>query len=78
MNAAGVVQNATDYYPYGKPMPGRSHYGTNHEGYRYQFTGHERDGETNYQYHGARYYDEDLARYMSVDPWAMQFHAWSP
>lgn len=77
MNAAGVVQNATDYYPYGKPMPGRSHYGTNYEGYRYQFTGHERDGETNYQYHGARYYDEDLARYMSVDPLAMKFHAWS-
>ena len=77
MNASGVIQNATDYYPYGKPMPGRSHYGTNHEGYRYQFTGHERDGETNYQYHGARYYDEDLARYMSVDPLAMKFHAWS-
>lgn len=47
------------------------------ESYPYQFTGHEKDGETNYQYHGARYYDEDLARYMSVDPLAQQYHAWS-
>ncbi|AEA43728.1 RHS repeat-associated core domain protein [Fluviicola taffensis DSM 16823] len=58
-------------------LPNRNTFATNHEGYRYQYTGHERDGETNYQYHGARYYDEDLARYMSVDPWADKYPAWS-
>lgn len=77
MNATGAVQNALDYYPYGKKMPARNWFSTDYEGYRYQFTGHEKDGETNYQYHGARYYDEDLAKYMSVDPLAQQYHAWS-
>lgn len=77
LNAAGAIQNALDYYPYGKKMPARSWFSTNYEGYRYQFTGHEKDGETNYQYHGARYYDEDLARYMSVDPWADKYANWS-
>ncbi|AEA43723.1 RHS repeat-associated core domain protein [Fluviicola taffensis DSM 16823] len=77
LNAAGTIQNAMDYYPYGKVLPNRNTFATNHEGYRYQYTGHERDGETNYQYHGARYYDEDLARYMSVDPWADKYPAWS-
>lgn len=77
LNAAGAIQNAWDYYPYGKKMPARNWFSTGYEGYRYQFTGHEKDGETNYQYHGARYYDEDLARYMSVDPWADKYANWS-
>ena len=78
LSSGGDALNAMDYYPYGKKMPARIWYGTNQEGYRYQYTGHEYDGETGYQYHGARYYDEELARYMSVDPWAKKFHAWSP
>lgn len=77
LNATGAMQNAWDYYPYGKKMPARNWFSTDYEGYRYQFTGHEKDGETNYQYHGARYYDEDLARYMSVDPWADKYANWS-
>ena len=77
LDAGGVIQNAIDYYPYGKKMPTRSYFGTGSEGYRYQYTGHELDGETGYQYHGARYYEEDLARYMSVDPLAMEYQAWS-
>ncbi len=32
------------------------------------FTGHEFDSETTYDYHGARYYNRELGRYMSVDP----------
>lgn len=77
LDASGVIQNAMDYYPYGKVMPNRNSYATNHEGYRYKYTGHEKDEETNYQYHGARYYEEDLARYMSVDPWADKYPSWS-
>ncbi|HTG55269.1 MAG TPA: hypothetical protein VL943_03290 [Niabella sp.] len=65
LSSNGQIRNAVDYYSYGKKMPARNAFATNQEGYRYQFTGHERDGETNCQYHGARYYDEDLARYMS-------------
>ena len=78
MRQNGVVDNSVDYYSYGKMMPARNAFATNQEGYRYQFTGHEKDGETSYQYHGARYYDEDLARYMSVDRFAMKFFHQSP
>lgn len=41
------------------------------------FTGHEFDSETTYDYHGARYYNRELGRYMSVDPLAMKFFGWS-
>ncbi len=75
--ANGTVVNALDVYPYGKKLPGRHIFTSNYEGYRYQFTGHEMDGETGYQYHGARYYNEELGRYMSVDPWANKYPSWS-
>lgn len=76
LDATGAIQNAADHYPYGLRMPGR-HYVTENEGDRYQFTGHQFDGETNYDYHGARYYNRELGRYMSVDPLAAQFFNWS-
>ena len=39
----------------------------------YVFTGREYDEETNLQYHRARYYDEDLGRWISEDP--IEFNA---
>ncbi len=72
LSSNGTVINASDTYPYGKKLPGRNEFNSSYEGYRYQFTGHELDGETGYQYHGARYYSEELGRYMSVDPLADQ------
>lgn len=76
--ANGTVVNAEDVYPYGKKLPGRNVFTSNYEGYRYQFTGHELDGETGYQYHGARYYNEELGKYMSVDPLAHLAFGWAP
>ncbi|GAA0875019.1 hypothetical protein GCM10009118_14270 [Wandonia haliotis] len=73
----GTLLNATDHYPYGMRMPGRS-FISDAEGNRYQFTGHEHDGETGYDYHGARYYNSELGKYMSIDPLAAKFPAWSP
>lgn len=67
MNYSGQIQNAHDHYPFGKLMPGRISISDN-EGKRYQFTGHEFDDETGYGYHGARYYNRELGRYMNVDP----------
>ena len=58
-------------------MDGRVYSG-NTEGARYQFTGHEFDGETQFDYHGARYYNRELGRYMSMDPLQTEFTAWSP
>jgi RHS repeat-associated protein len=67
-----------DYYPYGKLMDGRNYSSGNSEGARYQFTGHEFDGETMFGYHGARYYNRELGRYMSLDPLQRDFTDWTP
>ncbi|GEM_PF-6135542 len=75
--ASGLLKNVTDHYPFGERMPGRWYVSTNDEGKRYQFTGHEYDGDTEYGYHGARYYNRELGKYMSVDPLASKFFGWS-
>jgi len=76
IDATGTPVNAYDHYPYGLRMPNR-HFVTDGEGNRYQFTGHQYDEETTFEYHGARYYNRLLGRYMSVDPLASQFFNWS-
>jgi RHS repeat-associated protein len=40
-------------------------------------THHERDVETGLDYRGARFYDSDVARFLSLDPLAAQFPEWS-
>ncbi len=77
MDANGNILNAHDHYPFGKRMPGR-HMVTDAEGNRYQYTGHEFDEETGYGYHGARYYNRELGRYMNVDRYAEEFYGQSP
>jgi RHS repeat-associated protein len=71
----GNILNSRDHYPYGMLMPDREYASGNQEGRRYQFTGHELDGETGYDYHGARYYDREIGRYLGVDP--KTFARWS-
>ncbi|MEZ4909206.1 MAG: RHS repeat-associated core domain-containing protein [Saprospiraceae bacterium] len=44
----------------------------------YRFTGKEQDSETGLYYYGARYYDPRLGRFLSVDPLAEKYGAWSP
>ena len=58
-----------DYYPFGKVMPGRSNNTSNpHDAYK--FTGKELDQENgiDLEYFGARYYDPEIGRWLSVDP----------
>jgi len=74
---AGDVANAADHYPFGLRMPSRA-FVSDVEGNRYQFTGHEYDEETNYEYHGARYYNRELGRYMNTDRYAEKFYHQSP
>ncbi|MCE1189685.1 MAG: RHS repeat-associated core domain-containing protein [Ignavibacteria bacterium] len=38
----------------------------------------EKDAETGLHYFGARYYDSELGRWMSIDPKADQYSGWSP
>jgi RHS repeat-associated protein len=71
--AGPYIINAVDYYPYGKML--REY--DNGEGDRYLTTQHERDKETGLDYRGARYYDSDIARFLSTDPWQAKYPAWS-
>ncbi len=72
-NAVPYIVNAMDYYPYGKILREFD----NGAGDRYLTTGHERDKETGLDYRGARYYDSDVARFLSIDPWAEKYPSWS-
>ncbi|MNU74914.1 hypothetical protein D3C71_644270 [compost metagenome] len=68
------IINAVDYYPYGKVL--REY--DNGAGDRYLSTQHERDKETGLDYRGARYYDSDIARFLSLDPLAAKYPMLSP
>ncbi|WOP57600.1 RHS repeat-associated core domain-containing protein [Xanthomonas euvesicatoria] len=59
-DAAGQVVERTDYQPYGSPI------GKTVDGIGY--TGHAMDGATGLTYMQQRYYDQDLGRFLSVDP----------
>ncbi|WP_274396955.1 RHS repeat domain-containing protein [Xanthomonas cucurbitae] len=59
-NAAGQVVERTDYQPYGSPI------GKTVDGIGY--TGHAMNGATGLTYMQQRYYDQDLGRFLSVDP----------
>jgi RHS repeat-associated protein len=65
-----------DFYAHGLEMPGRVYVSGSKtkEGY----TGHELDAETGLNYAGARYYDPAIARFISTDPHAAFYPAWSP
>ncbi|OHX25774.1 hypothetical protein BHL63_11775 [Xanthomonas alfalfae] len=59
-DTAGHVVERTDYQPYGSPI------GKTVDGIGY--TGHAMDGATGLTYMQQRYYDQDLGRFLSVDP----------
>jgi RHS repeat-associated protein len=71
--AVPTIINAMDYFSYGKIL--REFDGG--AGDRYLTTNHERDKETGLDYRGARYYDSDVARFLSTDPWADKYPSWS-
>ncbi len=68
-----TVNHVVDYYPYGKVV--REFVEGEKE--RYLTTQHERDEETGLDYRGARYYDHEVARFLSTDPWQDKYPAWS-
>jgi len=73
------VVSATDYCPFGSPMPGRQFNSTN---YSYGFNGQLKDDEikgsgASYDY-GERIYDRRIGRWLSLDPLITKFPGHSP
>lgn len=66
-----IVQNATDYYPFGMPMPNRT-YSLSSKGYRFGFNTQEKDdevyGEGNLNTAQFWEYDTRIGRRWNVDP----------
>ena len=71
--AVNDIEFVADYFPYGKVL--RKYQNGDQE--RYLTTQHERDEETGLDYRGARYYDSDVARFLSLDPLAGDYPSWS-
>ncbi len=47
------------------------------DGEKFLTTHHERDIETGLDNRGARFYDAEVGRFLSLDPWAQKFPSWS-
>ena len=66
-----AINYAADYFPYGKVL--REYVNTSTgDPEKFLTTQHERDKETGLDYRGARYYDADIGRFLSLDPMQMQ------
>ena len=69
------VKYVGDYFPYAKTI--REYVKGKKE--KFLTTHHQRDEETGLDYRGgARFYDSDIARFLSLDPLAADFASWSP
>jgi RHS repeat-associated protein len=68
LDASGAIISYEEYYPYGstsyQAVPGVVQVSLK----RYRYTGKERDEETGFYYHGARYYAAWLGRWTRTDP----------
>ncbi|MBS1942014.1 MAG: RHS repeat-associated core domain-containing protein [Bacteroidetes bacterium] len=74
-NSSFTLDQVVDYFPYGKIL---RQYVASGGPERYLTTQHERDQETGLDYRGARYYDSDVARFLSLDPKAYEYLNVSP
>jgi RHS repeat-associated protein len=74
VNAAGVIENESAYYPWGGELKISAADSGNH----YKFTGKERDSETGLDYFGARYYSNALGRFTSPDPYRKSARSLEP
>lgn len=70
------VVTATDYYPFGMDMPGRTFAASAR--HRYGFNGKENDPETGTQDYGMRIYNPKIAKFLSVDPLTAQYPDLTP
>ena len=64
----GSIISYEEYHPYGTTSYHAARSGVDVSSIRYRYTGKERDDETGFYYHGARYYASWLGRWTSCDP----------
>jgi RHS repeat-associated protein len=62
-SSTGVIQDESDYYPYGGEITI-----SNNDPNNYKFAGKERDSESSLDYFIARHYSSPLGRFMQTDP----------
>jgi len=67
-----TANSATDYYPFGMPMPNRKV--VNGEPYRYAYQGQEKDPETGKEAFQLRLWDGRIGRWQRPDPYR-QYHS---
>ena len=71
LDETGSIISYEDYYPYGSTSFQAVDSATEVSAKRYRYTGKERDEETGFYYHGARYYAPWLCRWTAPDPAGM-------
>ncbi len=65
-----TLQHVQDYYPYGESL---RKFVASSGGEKFLSTQHERDEETGFDYRGARFYDGESGRFLSLDPLAVNY-----
>ncbi len=68
LDESAEIISYEEYYPYGSTSYQAVNQSIKAAAKRYRFTGKERDEETGFNYHGARYYAPWLGRWTSCDP----------
>lgn len=72
LDDGGKVISYEEYFPYGSTAYQAVDNSIQAAAKRYRYTGKERDEETGFSYHGARYYITWLSRWASTDPVGLQ------
>lgn len=73
-SAVPAIISYEEYFPYGNTSYQAVNSAIEVSTKRYRYTGKERDDETGFYYHGARYYASWLGRWTSCDPVQTQEH----
>lgn len=78
LDASGAIISYEEYHPYGTTAFQAMNPDIKSTAKRYRFTGKERDDESGFYYHGARYYVPWLCRWTAVDPMEHKYAGLSP